>query len=116
MRNWNDGKSQEYLDRKTYLVENAQKRFAPKRERKTVKKTAEKYYLYTTATCPGCRIIRPLLEKAGIPFEQRDVEAYMEEAQALGLTQAPSLVDPSDPPMIYAGVAGITDFLNRSAR
>ena len=43
-------------------------------------------------------------------------KAYMEEAQALGLMQAPSLVAPSDPPMIYAGVAGITDFLNRSAR
>ena len=116
VRNWNDGKSQEYLDRKTYLVENAQKRFAPKRERETVKKTAEKYYLYTTATCPGCRIIRPLLEKAGIPFEQRGVEAYMEEAQALGLTQVPSLVTRSNPPMIYAGVTNIKDFLKQVDR
>ncbi len=116
VRNWNDGKSQEYLDRKTYLVENAQKSFAPKRERETVKKAAEKFYLYTTATCPGCRMIRSLLEKAGISFEQRDVEEYISEAQALGLTQAPSLVAPGDPPMIYAGVTNIKDFLSRSSQ
>ena len=116
VQNWNDGKSQEYLDRKTYLAEDARKKFSPSPKRETAKKTAEKYYLYTTATCPGCRIIRPLLEKAGIPFEQRDVAEYMDEAQALGLSQAPSLVAQSDPPMIYAGVTNIKDFLSQSSR
>ena len=116
VQNWNDGKSQEYLDRKTYLAEDARKKFSPSPKRETAKKTAEKYYLYTTATCPGCRIIRPLLEKAGIPFEQRDVAEYMDEAQALGLSQAPSLVTQSDPPMIYAGVTNIKDFLSQSSR
>ena len=116
VQNWNDGKSQEYLDRKTYLAEDARKKFSPSPKRETAKKTAEKYYLYTTATCPGCRIIRPLLEKAGIPFEQRDVAEYMDEAQALGLSQAPSLVAQSDPPMIYAGVTDIKDFLSQSSR
>ena len=116
VQNWNDGKSQEYLDRKTYLAEDARKKFSPSPKRETAKKTAEKYYLYTTATCPGCRIIRPLLEKAGIPFEQRDVAEYMDEAQALGLSQVPSLVAQSDPPMIYAGVTDIKDFLSQSSR
>ena len=116
VQNWNDGKSQEYLDRKTYLAEDARKKFSPSPKRETAKKAAEKYYLYTTATCPGCRIIRPLLEKAGIPFEQRDVAEYMDEAQALGLSQAPSLVAQSDPPMIYAGVTNIKDFLSQSSR
>ena len=116
VQNWNDGKSQEYLDRKTYLAEDARKKFSPSPKRETAKKTAEKYYLYTTATCPGCRIIRPLLEKAGIPFEQRDVAEYMDEAQALGLSQVPSLVAQSDPPMIYAGVTNIKDFLSQSSR
>ena len=116
VQNWNDGKSQEYLDRKTYLAEDARKKFSPSPKRETAKKTAEKYYLYTTATCPGCRIIRPLLEKAGIPFEQRDVAEYMDEAQALGLSQAPSLVAQSDPPMIYAGVTNIKDFLSQPSR
>ena len=116
VQNWNDGKSQEYLDRKTYLAEDARKKFSPSPKRETAKKTAEKYYLYTTATCPGCRIIRPLLEKAGIPFEQRDVAEYMDEAQALGLSQVPSLVAQSDPPMIYAGVTNIKNFLSQSSR
>ena len=116
VQNWNDGKRQEFLDRKTYLAEDAQKKFSQRPKREMSKKAAEKYYLYTTATCPGCRMILPLLEKSGIPFEQRDVEEYMDEAQALGLTQAPSLVAQSDPSIVYAGVAKISDFLKQLER
>ena len=116
VQNWNDGKRQEFLDRKTYLAEDAQKKFSQRPKREMAKKAAEKYYLYTTATCPGCRMILPLLEKSGIPFEQRDVEEYMDEAQALGLTQAPSLVAQSDPSIVYAGVAKISDFLKQLER
>ena len=61
-------------------------------------------------------MVQPLLEKAGISFEQRAVEDYMEEAQALGLAQAPSLVVQSDPPIIYAGLAGIKDFMSQASR
>ena len=116
VQNWNDGKRQEFLDRKTYLAEDAQKKFSQRPKREMAKKAAEKYYLYTTATCPGCRMILPLLEKSGIPFEQRDVEEYMDEAQAPGLTQAPSLVAQSDPSIVYAGVAKISDFLKQLER
>ena len=116
MQNWNDGKRQEFLDRKNYLAEDAQKKFSQRPKREMAKKAAEKYYLYTTATCPGCRMILPLLEKSGIPFEQRDVEEYMDEAQALGSTQAPSLVAQSDPSIVYAGVAKISDFLKQLER
>ena len=116
VQNWNDGKRQEFLDRKTYLAEDAQKKFSQRPKREMAKKAAGKYYLYTTATCPGCRMILPLLEKSGIPFEQRDVEEYMDEAQALGLTQAPSLVAQSDPSIVYAGVAKISDFLKQLER
>ena len=116
VQNWNDGKRQEFLDRKTYLAEDAQKKFSQRPKREMAKKAAEKYYLYTTATCPGCRMILPLLEKSGIPFEQRDVEEYMDEAQALGLTQVPSLVAQSDPSIVYAGVAKISDFLKQLER
>lgn len=116
VQNWNDGKRQEFLDRKTYLAEDAQKKFSQRPKREMAKKAAEKYYLYTTATCPGCRMILPLLEKSGIPFEQRDVEEYMDEAQALGLTQTPSLVAQSDPSIVYAGVAKISDFLKQLER
>lgn len=79
-------------------------------------KPAEGYYLYTTATCPNCTGIKPLLEQAGIPFEERDVQQYINEAKALRLTQAPSLVARGKAPVIYAGAAQIRDFLDSIAR
>ena len=113
MQNWNDGKSQEYLDRKTYQVGGTQGSCPKKQEDKPEEKPVGEYYLYTTATCPNCRIIKPILEKAGISFEERDVEQYLREATALGLTQAPTLVVQGDPPAVYVGVAKIKAFLKQ---
>ena len=113
-RNWNDGKSQEFLDRKTYQVGGAQEDCPKRREDKAAGKPAGGYYLYTTATCPNCHIIKPILEKAGIPFVERDAEQYLQEATALGLTHAPSLVVQANPPIIYAGVARIKEFLEQA--
>ena len=116
VQNWNDGKSQEYLDRKTYQV-GAVQTICPKcRENKPAEEPAGGYYLYTTATCPNCRSIKPLLQKAGISFEERDVEQHIREATALGLTQAPTLVVQGDSPAVYAGVARIKEFLKQCAR
>ena len=113
VQNWNDGKSQEYLDRKTYQVGGTQGSCPKKQEDKPGEKPVGEYYLYTTATCPNCRSIKPILEKAGISFEERDVEQYLREATALGLTQAPTLVVQGDPPAVYAGVAKIKAFLKQ---
>ena len=113
MQNWNDGKSQEYLDRKTYQV-GAVQTICPKcRENKPAEEPTGGYYLYTTATCPNCRSIKPILKKAGILFEERDVEQHIREATALGLTQAPTLVVQGNPPAVYAGVTRIKAFLKR---
>ena len=84
------------------------------REDKPGEKPVGEYYLYTTATCPNCHIIKPILEKAGIPFVERDAEQYLQEATALGLTHAPSLVVQANPPIIYAGVARIKEFLEQA--
>lgn len=113
VQNWNDGKSQEYLDRKSYRVEGMPDVLQKPQEQRSPEKKAEKYYLYTTATCPNCRIIKPVLKAAGIPFEERDVEQHIQETRALGLTQAPSLVLETNPPTIYAGVARIKAFLDQ---
>ena len=91
----------------------AQEDCPKRREDKAAGKPAGGYYLYTTATCPNCRSIKPILEKAGISFEERDVEQYLREATALGLTQAPTLVVQGDPPAVYAGVAKIKAFLKQ---
>ena len=115
VQNWNDGKSQEFLDRKTYQVGGAQEDCPKRREDKAAGKPAGGYYLYTTATCPNCRSIKPILKKAGILFEERNVEEHLQEATVLGLTQAPTLVVQGNPPAVYAGVIRIKDFLKQFA-
>ena len=97
-----------------YQVGGAQEDCPKRREDKAAGKPAGGYYLYTTATCPNCHIIKPILEKAGIPFVERDAEQYLQEVTALGLTHAPSLVVQANPPIIYAGVARIKEFLEQA--
>ena len=107
VQNWNDGKSQEFRDRKTYHIGKI------KNEAKAENKIssvcdADGYILYTTATCPNCRAVKPLLDKSGLCYTERDVDEYIEEATTLGLRQAPTLaVQSGDKTVLYTGVAQI---------
>ena len=111
VQNWNDGKSQEFLDRKTYRngAENASKPHSAKAENLSC---AQHFELYTTSFCPNCKLIKPILEEAGIEFEVRDAEAYEDDAKRLGLTQAPSLVAYGDKTVIYGGIGKIKEFID----
>ena len=118
VQNWNDGKSQEYQDRKTYQVNTDAIRPSarPAAAQPEVSRPAgDRCTLFVTATCPNCRAVKPLLQKAGVPFEEWDVEQHMTEATSLGLTQAPTLVVWGDTPQLYTGVAKIKEFLKQRA-
>ena len=121
VQNWNDGKSQEYQDRKTYQVSGAAQPHAaaPAKEVKEtapVSRKADRYTLFVTATCPNCRAVKPLLQKAGVPYEEKDAAQYAEEAKALGLRQAPTLVAWGEEPTLYVGAAQIKAFLREYAQ
>ena len=120
VQNWNDGKSQEYQDRKTYQVGTAslsqpvQTAETPVAPEPQAAQNATGYTLFVTATCPNCRAIKPLLQKAGIAYEEKDAAKYAEEAKALGLRQAPTLVVWGPEPRIYAGAGEIRRFLREN--
>ena len=111
VQNWNDGKSQEFLDRKTYSVnmKNVSEKHSEKAEPLS---QVLRFELYTTSACPNCRLIKPVLEDAGIEFEVRDAEVYEADAKKLGLTQAPSLVAYGDKTVIYPGIGKIKEFID----
>ena len=105
VQNWNDGKAQEYKNRKEYDV--AHSRFDGKSitmadellERagasaatvvKEAEQSGEKKYLFTTATCPNCRAAKEMLE--GMDVEVIDAEKQPELARKYGIMQAPTLV------------------------
>ena len=111
VQNWNDGKSQEFRDRRTYRIGEIKNETEPKQEAQPVC-DADGYILYTTATCPNCRAVKPLLERSGLCYTERNVDEYPEEAMALGLRQAPTLaVRRGKKTELYTGVAQIKALL-----
>lgn len=120
VQNWNDGKSQEYKDRKTYIVGNEVKETPlppqnghaePAEEKDVSQRKTNAYTLFVTETCPNCQVVKPLLQKAGITYEEKDAAEYGQEAKALGLMQAPTLVVWDEEPVLYAGAAEIKSFI-----
>ena len=53
---------------------------------------ADAVMLFTTATCPNCKIACSLLDRAGIIFEKKLASENAELATSLGIKQAPTLV------------------------
>ncbi len=113
VQNWNDGKSQEFQDRKTYRpdISCPPDKAQPQKAQKAL---ADKLYLFTTKTCPNCRIVKPMLERAGISYDVMDAEENLELAQKYHLTQAPSLVAVAgDTFTVYPGVSAISNYISQ---
>ena len=98
VQNWNDGKSQEYKDRKVYNIASSvmEKKMSPIQEAVAEMSTnnalADGYYLFTTATCPNCKIACSVLDKAGVQYSKLLANENAELTTALGVKQAPTLV------------------------
>lgn len=48
--------------------------------------------LFTTKTCPNCKIAYTLLDKANIGYEKIDAEAQEDLTMKYGIRQAPTLI------------------------
>ena len=49
-------------------------------------------YLFTTTTCPNCKIAKNELEKAGFLYTTMDVSEHMDLVNQYGIQQAPTLI------------------------
>ncbi len=96
VQNWNDGKSQEFKDRKVYnIAQSMETRFANgivEKEEAAPVCTEGRKILFTTSTCPKCVMAKKFLEDAGIAYETVVVNEDPEAARALGIKEAPTLV------------------------
>ncbi len=96
VQNWNDGKLQEYAERKLYDIPNSklksEKQFV--KEDLTISKKGEddKVIMFTTKTCPNCRMAKDFLDKANIRYEIIDAEENEDLAVKYRIMQAPTLV------------------------
>ena len=98
--NWNDGKTQEFADRKTYDIENSHIE-GHSHIKKTqeceddVKCNSNELLLFTTKTCPNCKMAKMLLDKARIKYTVIDAEDDKEITLKFGVTKAPTLLVPN---------------------
>ena len=100
VQNWNDGKLHEYNMRTEYNLKTSSLK-RPTTKVVTLSKYSEDVevsveepqnmnYLFTTKTCPNCKIAKEYLK--GINYMLIDAEENMELASKYGIMQAPTLV------------------------
>ena len=98
VQNWNDGKVQEFKDRKVYSMldyrEHKQREAeaAAAAEKSASPDVAAAYTLFTTKTCPNCKAAKAILDRAGIKYDVVDAEDEPELALRYGVMQVPALV------------------------
>ena len=104
VRNWNDGKTQEYKERKLYDIKNSvMKRKAEGLDNasstengshtgKTASPEIKQVMLFTTKTCPNCRVAAAMLEKNGISYTKVDAEDNVAITENYNVRQAPTLI------------------------
>ncbi|MGI6201597.1 MAG: ribonucleoside triphosphate reductase [Christensenellales bacterium] len=101
VQNWNDGKSQEFKERKVYDIGASRLTHQGPLGAEDVKadvgnpKTHPgqgRVLLFTTKTCPNCRMADAMLQQAQLPYEKIDAEENAELTQSFGVMQAPTLV------------------------
>ena len=97
VQNWNDGKTQEYNDRKTYNIGTSVLKkeapvAAPVQEEAPVAKMEGKAILFSRVTCPNCRVAEAQLAKAGVSYEKVIADENLELCRKYGVKGAPTLV------------------------
>ncbi len=125
VQNWNDGKSQEYKDRKEYDVADSYARHKQSvREAENIVEEAKSEgkisaplqsglgdgtYLFTTGTCPNCVTAKKHLDDSGIAYSVINAEENRELARSMRIVQAPTLVTVKNG-VVYK-TAGLSDII-----
>ena len=120
VQNWNAGKSQEYKNRLNYDI--ATSRVMPvggmnesvpmngMTELKPAAESTGKLLLFTTKTCPNCRIAKEFLK--GVDYEVIDAEERVDLVNEYGIMQAPTLIELKDGEVRkYVNASGIKGFV-----
>lgn len=137
VRNWNDGKSSEFENRKTYepeelfsvnrsLLEEAGVEMprvgtqtlgrANRVESPKSKSDAEKVILVTTKTCPNCQAAKNYLNQAGIEYDVvlADEADGAEIAVQYSISSAPTLIVQSgEEAELYSNVSNIRAYIGK---
>ncbi|MDK2808523.1 MAG: hypothetical protein PWP24_1259 [Clostridiales bacterium] len=88
VQNWNEGKSEEFKERKLYNIGTSHLRG----ERNVVMAKPNQHILIVTKTCPNCKTAKTILDQANISYEVVFAEENTELVERYGIRQAPTLL------------------------
>jgi ribonucleoside-triphosphate reductase len=125
IQNWNDGKAQEYKDRREYDAIDSMVRFEVKKdENELIEDEPENFatplndgtYLFATTTCPNCRMAKTFLAQANIEFSEIIANDNVDLTKQLGVTVAPTLIVVKDGALVtkVENVSNIRAFIDES--
>ncbi len=125
VQNWNAGKTQEFKQRKTYDM--AHSVMAERHldcacseevhHEEPVKEEKKTLMLFTTKTCPNCKMAKMMLEKAGLRYQLIDAEEDQELTLSMGVRKAPTLFVPDgDHYDIYSNASEIKGWIESLKR
>ena len=108
IQNWNDGKAQEYKDRKVYNIGRSTlthtgpnpapvdyvepEAIANDAAAAAAENVDANIILFKTATCPNCKAAGALLDKAGVKYTALNADEQAELVAKFGIKQAPTLI------------------------
>ncbi len=116
VKNWNAGKTQEFKQRKTYVLKKGEEPHHEEcccchQEEKESPKVSEPL-LFTSPTCPNCKVAKILLDKSKLNYKQIDAMENAELTKSFGIKQAPTLLIPDgDTYKTYDNVSLIKGYL-----
>ena len=125
VQNWNVGKTQEYKDRKEYVIGHSTLRHnGPLKEGEQIPKadapaaapvsTEARAILFATPTCPNCRLACSYMDKAGFKYEKLMAEDNADLVKQYGIKQAPTLVVTNGSGFEkYAGAGAIRSYVSQ---
>lgn len=125
VKNWNAGKTQEFKQRKTYELKKGEEphqfeevcKYEEHNEVKTETPKVNELLLFTSPTCPNCKVAKMLLDKEGIKYHQIDAYANKEMSEAYGIQNAPTLLVPEgDSFKVYDNASLIKGYIETSKR
>ena len=120
VKNWNAGKVQEFRMRKTYEISDTQMPHATEGDHcncnfDKVNEEAPKVtelMLFTSPTCPNCKMAKMLLDKAGIAYATVDAASHKDLTESFGIKSAPTLIAPDgEGYRVYENASNIKGFI-----
>lgn len=123
VQNWNDGKVEEFKGRKEYKLDDNILKGAIEFKKQVNSDGIEQHrpvlnnggdlLLFTTKTCPNCKIVKVLLDENNLTYKIIESENNLDLVEKYDIMQAPTLVVKGEDITKYNGVVEVENFIKQ---